>query len=218
MKKGLTDLVFVLDMSGSMYGLTDDTIGGFNSMIDKQKAEDGEAVVTTVLFNDSAKFIHDRFDINDIKPMDRNQYVAGGCTALLDAVGTAIQKEVAVQRNLPDSARAEKVIFVIITDGFENASCEYSYRDIKKMIEREQEEYGWEFIFLGANIDAVAEGARFGIRAERAVRYKSDRRGTALNYDVVGDTVREMRRCEDTMSIGAGWKKAIEDDVEERGF
>ena len=134
MKKGSTELVFVLDRSGSMYGLTEDTIGGFNSMIDKQKAEGGDVVVTTVLFNERIKLIHDRFNINDIAPMDDRQYVTGGCTALLDAVGTAIQKEVSVQRNLPESARAEKVIFVIITDGMENSSCEYGYRDIKKMI------------------------------------------------------------------------------------
>lgn len=200
-----------------MYSLTEDTIGGFNSMIDKQKANDGDVTVTTLLFNDRIKLIHDRFNINDIAPMDERQYVPGGSTALLDAVGTAIQKEVSVQRNLPESARAEKVIFVIITDGMENSSCEYGYRDIKKMIETEQKKYGWEFIFMGANIDAVAEGARLGIRAERAVRYKSDRRGTRLNYETVGDAVMSMRNAADMSSIGAEWKANIEEDVKKRG-
>ena len=218
MNKNLTDLIFVLDMSGSMYGLTDDTIGGFNSMIDKQKKEDGEVVVTTALFNDKVKFIHDRFDINDVKPMDDRQYVAGGCTALLDAVGTAIQKEVAVQRNLPETSRAEKVIFVIITDGYENASREYSYNDIKKMIESEQEKNGWEFMFLGANIDAASEGAKIGIRRDRSVRYKSDSEGTALNYNVVGETVARMRNMKCGEVLSDEWMAPIEEDVKKRGL
>lgn len=215
MKKNLTELVFIIDRSGSMHGLEDDTIGGFNSMLEKQKEADGEAIVSTVLFNDKAEVIHNRFDIRDVEPLTNRDYRVGGCTALLDAVGRGIDKIVSVQRHLPEDSRAEKVIFVIITDGYENASREYTYNRIKKMIDLEQEKYGWEFIFLGANIDAVAEGARFGIREDRAVRYKSDAEGTALNYDVVATTVCEMRCA--GHRIDGRWKDRIEDDVRRRG-
>ena len=216
--KNLTEMIFILDRSGSMCGLESDTIGGFNSLINKQKAEDGDAIVTTVLFDDGMSIIHDRFDINDVAPMTEKDYYAGGCTALLDAIGKSINKAVSVQRHLPEDKRADKVIFVIITDGHENASYEYTYSKIKKMIDLEQEKYGWEFLFLGANIDAVSEGARFGIRENRAVRYKSDEVGTALNYEVVGEAVSNIR-----YSIGTGecidgsWKDRIEKDVKKRG-
>ena len=216
--KNLTEMIFILDRSGSMCGLESDTIGGFNSLINKQKAEDGDAIVTTVLFDDGMSIIHDRFDIKDVAPMTDKDYYVGGCTALLDAIGKSINKAVSVQRHLPEDKRADKVIFVIITDGHENASCEYTYSKIKKMIDFEQEKYGWEFLFLGANIDAVSEGARFGIREDRAVRYKSDEVGTALNYEVVGEAVSNIR-----YSIGTGeridgsWKDRIEKDVKKRG-
>ena len=218
MKKNLTEMIFILDRSGSMCGLESDTIGGFNSMINKQKAEDGDAIVTTVLFDDKMRIIHDRFDINDVAPMTEKDYYVGGCTALLDAVGKSINKTVNVQRHLPEDKRADKVIFVIITDGYENASREYTYDKIKRMIDHEQEKYGWEFMFLGANIDAVSEGAKFGIREDRAVRYKSDSVGTALNFDVVAEAVSNIR-----YSIGSGermdgsWKNRIEKDVKKRG-
>ena len=218
MKKGLTEMVFILDRSGSMYGLEADTIGGFNSMIEKQKKEPGEAKVTTILFNQVCTVIHDRFALDEISPMDEKIYETGGSTALLDAVGSAIQKEVSVQRHLPEEARAEKVIFVIITDGYENSSVEYSYKDVKKMIEHEQKKYGWEFLFLGANIDAVSEGAKFGIRADRAVRYKSDSAGTQLNYQVVGEALSTMRSMDDTIELAADWMDAINKDVKARGL
>ena len=218
MKKNLTELVFILDRSGSMCGLESDTIGGFNSMLKKQKEAEGEAIVSTVLFDDKMRVIHDRFNINDVAPMTERDYYVGGCTALLDAIGRSINKIVNVQRHLPEEAKAEKVIFVIITDGYENASREYTYDKIKRMIDHEQEKYGWEFMFIGANIDAVSEGAKFGIREDRAVRYKSDAAGTALNFDVVAEAVSNIR-----YSIGSGermdgsWKNRIERDVKKRG-
>lgn len=216
MKKNLTEMVFIIDKSGSMCGLENDTIGGFNSMLEKQKNVDGDAIVTTVLFNHEAQTIHDRFNINDVSPMTADDYVAGGCTALLDAVGNSIERTVNVQKHLPEEARAEKVIFVIITDGYENASKRFTYKKLKSMIDHEQNEYGWEFIFLGANIDAVSEGAKFGIREDRAVKYKSDSVGTVLNYEVLGDAVSEMRAAKG-MRIDGGWKVRIEKDVAKRG-
>ena len=216
MKKNLTDMIFILDKSGSMSGLESDTIGGFNSMIEKQRKEDGEANVTTVLFDNRIDIIHDRFDIKDVKAMTDRDYFVGGSTALLDAIGSSIRKEINVQRHLPEESQAEKVIFVIITDGYENSSKAYSYRQIKKMIEHEQEKYGWEFIFMGANIDAVAEGGRLGISAQRSVTYCADEIGTGLNFCVVGETLSKMR--EGTISKDdASWKSAIEEDYKRRG-
>lgn len=217
MKKGLTELVFILDKSGSMSGLERDTIGGFNSMIKKQKKEKGEANVTTALFSNGTEFIHDRVDIKEVKNLTDRQYFVGGCTALLDSIGICIDKMVNVQRRLPEKERAEKVIFVIITDGYENASCEYTYDKIKKMITIEQERYDWEFLFLGANIDAVAEGARFGIREDRAVQYKGDGYGTALNYSVVADAVADIRVFGSAGRVDGSWKDRIEKDVKKRG-
>ena len=195
MKKGLTELVFILDRSGSMGGLESDTIGGFNSMLKKQREEAGECRVTTVLFDNRYTLLHDRIDIRAVSPMTEKEYFVGGSTALLDAMGRTIHKIAAVQRNTAEEYRAEKVIFIIITDGAENASREYSADRVKKLIEEEKEKHGWEFLFLGANIDAVETAGRFGIAADRAVEYVPDEAGTALNYDVMCEAVSEFRAC-----------------------
>ncbi len=193
MKKGLTELVFILDQSGSMSGLEKDTIGGFNSMLQKQKELDGECRITTVLFDNRYQLLHDRIDIRAVSPMTAEDYCAGGCTALLDAIGRTVSKLAGVQRNTAEEYRAEKVMFVIITDGEENASREYSSQKVKAMIRREQEQYGWEFIFLGANIDAVETAAQFGISADRAVDYVPDGAGTALNFQAISETAALFR-------------------------
>lgn len=217
MKKGLTEMVFVLDRSGSMCGLEADTIGGFNSMIRKQKKEEGEVTVTTVLFDNDFEIIHDRFDINSVGEMTENEYYVGGATALLDALGSSIRKTINVQKRLPENKRAEKVIFVIVTDGYENASREYKYRDVKRMVEKQQEKYNWEFMFLGANIDAVEEGGKFGIREDRAVRYCCDPEGTSLSYEVIGDALSEIRCVDYPENFDGSWKSRIEEDYERRG-
>ena len=208
-KKGLTELVFILDRSGSMSGLEDDTIGGFNGMLDKQKRQEGEANVTTVLFDDRYDVIHDRFPIQAVRPLTREEYYVRGCTALLDAVGKTIHKMGTIQKYLPEEMRAEKVIFTITTDGKENASREYGYDQIRRMIERQKESYGWEFLFLGANIDAIAEAGKLGIAAERAVRYENDSAGVQENYDALELAIGEMRSAPSMSSVGAGWKEGI---------
>ena len=185
MKKGLTELVMILDRSGSMRGLEEDTIGGFNSMIEKQRKEQGEVLISAVLFDDRSEVIYDRVDIRDVGTMTDAQYYVRGCTALLDAVGGAIHHIGNVHKYARDEDRPDKTMFVITTDGMENASVIYSYRDVKRMIKRQQEKYGWEFIFLGANMDAVEAAGRIGIRADRAARFHNDDVGVALNYDVV---------------------------------
>ncbi len=216
MKKGLTELVFILDRSGSMAGLESDTIGGFNGMIQKQKKQKGKANVTTVLFDDRYDVIHDRFPLKTIMPMTEENYYVRGCTALLDAVGKTIHKMANVQKYLPEKKRAEKVIFVIITDGMENASREYGYREVKSMIEKEKEKYGWEFLFLGANIDAVAEAGKIGIRADRSVTFQNDSQGIAVNYRAVEETLSCMRAASSMTQIDGSWKKAIEKDYKKR--
>lgn len=168
MKKNLTELVFILDRSGSMGGLEQDTIGGFNAMLTRQKEQEGEANVTTILFDHEVQLLHDRFPLKAVAPLTEKDYYVRGCTALLDAIGYGMEKMVNIQRHLPENERAEKVIFVITTDGLENASKRFGYEKIRRMIEREKEQYGWEFLFLGANMDAVKEAARFGIGADRA--------------------------------------------------
>ena len=213
MKKGLTELVFILDRSGSMAGLESDTIGGFNSMMEKQRQEPGEACVTTVLFDDQYEVVHDRLSADCVEPMTGRQYYVRGCTALLDAMGRAITHTANVVRSVPESERPEKVIFVVITDGLENASRIYSYDRLKEMIRKEQEEYGWEFLFLGANMDAVNEAARFGIRADRSVTFQNDPAGVSLNYRVVSETVCRMRGCSASSPVGAEWKQEIERDT-----
>ena len=193
MKKGLTELVMILDRSGSMSGLESDTIGGFNSMIEKQKKEEGEACVSVVLFDDRCEVIYDRMPLDKIEPMTDRQYYVRGCTALLDAVGGAIHHIGNVHKYAREEDVPEKTIFVITTDGLENASRRYSYDKVRRMIERQKDKYNWEFIFLGANIDAAAEAARFGISASRAARYEHDGEGTALNYSVVSKAVSAVR-------------------------
>ncbi len=203
MKKGLVELVFILDRSGSMSGLEADTIGGFNSMIIKQKKCEGDVFVSTVLFNDEAEVLHDRVDISKVEPMNDNQYFVRGCTALLDAIGGAIHHIGNVQKYAKEEDRPEKTLFIITTDGMENASKRYSYKEIKKKIERQKERYNWEFLFLGANIDAIKVAGRFGINANRAANYKCDSKGTQLNYEVLSETVTRMRQapCAEKMSM-----------------
>ena len=202
MKKGLTELVMILDRSGSMSGLEADTIGGFNGMIEKQKKEDGEAYVSVILFDDQSEVIYDRVDIGKVEPMTDRQYYVRGCTALLDAVGDAIHHIGNIHKYAREEDVPEKTIFIITTDGLENASRRYNYNKVRRMIERQKEKYNWEFIFLGANIDAAAEAAKIGIGASRAARYECDSAGTALNYSVVGNTVAKLRKCA-TMEMSA---------------
>lgn len=213
MKNNLTEIVFILDRSGSMNGLEKETIGGFNSMLEKQKKENGSAFVTTILFDNNIELLHDHLDINEVVPISDKDYYVRGSTALLDAVGKSIIKMVNIQKNRSFTDQAENVVFIITTDGMENSSTEYSYRKIQKMIELEKDKYGWEFIFLGANIDAVAEASKFGINEDRAVNYHSDSRGTHLNYQVLSETVSTLRT---KSTISADWKKKIDEDYKKR--
>ncbi len=210
----ITEIVFILDRSGSMAGLEKDTIGGFNSMIEKQKKTDGFAYVSTVLFDNTSEVIHDRVPLHRMTPMTEEDYYVRGCTALLDAIGGAI-KHIS---NVHKYARAEdvpaKTLFVITTDGMENASRRYTAEKVKSMIKHQKERYGWEFLFLGANIDAVEAAGRIGIDPDRAVDYKCDAQGTALNYETVGGIFKRMRSGSDAFT---GWKDEIEKDVEKRG-
>ncbi len=212
MKK--TELVFILDKSGSMSGLESDTIGGYNSMLQKQQKEDGEAIITTVLFDNNYEIIHDRTNLKEINPLTEKEYFVGGMTALLDAVGTTINKIVSATKNTKKEYQADKVMFVIITDGMENASREYNSKKIKEMIKTQKEKYNWEFIFLGANIDAVETAADFGIDEERAVNYNADSEGTILNYEAVSEAISGFRTNE---SIAPNWKEDIEADYKKRG-
>jgi len=193
MKKGLTELVFILDKSGSMSGLEADTIGGYNSMLAKQKAVDGECYITTVLFDNNYELLHDRIDIKAVSPITDKEYQVCGSTALLDAIGRTIHKIGNAQKHTAEDYRAEKVMFVIITDGEENSSREYTAEKIKAQIERQKEKYGWEFIFLGANIDAVQTAGRYGIAPDRAIDYLADSEGTELNFKVMASAVATFR-------------------------
>ena len=213
MKKNLTELVFILDRSGSMAGLEDDTIGGFNAMIQKQKGEPGEALVSTVLFDNVSEVIHDRVDIQKIEPMTRQDYYVRGCTALLDAVGGAIHHIGNIHKYAREEDRPEKTLFVITTDGMENASRKYSYDRLKAMIERQKEKYGWEFLFLGANIDAVQTAGQLGIRPECAANFHSDSRGTQVNYEAMAQAVCAVR---ESRPLDASWKRGIEEDYRAR--
>ena len=210
----MTELVFILDRSGSMSGLERDTIGGFNSMIEKQKRETGEAVVSTVLFDNESVVIHDRLPLDSVPRMTEREYFTRGCTALLDAVGGAVHHIGNVHKYARKEDVPERTLFIITTDGYENASKRYDYDKVRRMIQRQKEKYGWEFLFLGANIDAAAEAKRFGIGADRAVNYKCDEAGTALNYEVISDAVCEIRACK---PLRADWKKRIDADVQNRG-
>ena len=213
MRKNLTELVFILDRSGSMSGLEPDTIGGFNSMIAKQKSEAGQAVISTVLFDNTSEVIHDRVDIQKIEPMTDKQYYVRGCTALLDAIGGAIHHIGNVHKYARDEDRPEHTLFIITTDGMENASHKYSSDRVKEMIERQKTKYGWEFLFLGANIDAVETAGNFGIDADRAVNYHCDSEGTALNYEVLSEAICSVR-C--SRPLEPTWKERIDRDYERR--
>ncbi|MBQ9931058.1 MAG: VWA domain-containing protein [Firmicutes bacterium] len=206
----MTELVFILDRSGSMAGLEKDTIGGFNAMIEKQKQEAGEAFVSTVLFGDRSEVIHDRLPLDRVPQLTEKEYVACGCTALLDAIGGAIHHIGNIHKYARKEDVPEKTLFVITTDGMENSSHKYTYSRVKEMIRHEREKYGWEFLFLGANIDAAEEAERFGIDRDRAVNYHCDAQGTALNYEVVGEAVSYVRACKAPLS--ADWKRRIEED------
>ena len=213
MKKNLTELVFILDRSGSMAGLEKDTIGGFNAMLEKQKRQEGEALVSTVLFDSGSTVLHDRVDLQKMEPMTERDYFVGGCTALLDAVGDAIHHIGNVHKYARQEDIPEKTVFVITTDGMENASRRYSYRQVKEMISRQQEKYGWEFLFLGANIDAAKEAARFGIHADRAADYHADSKGTAVIYEAMSDAVCGFRA---SRPVSAAWKKKVDADYKNR--
>lgn len=212
MKK--TEIVFILDRSGSMSGLEKDTIGGYNSMLKKQQEEEGEVIVTTVLFDHEYEIVHDRTDIKEINPLTEDEYFVRGSTALLDAVGTTINKIIIATKNTKKEYQANKVMFVIITDGMENSSREYSYKSIKTMIDNQKDKYKWEFIFLGANIDAVETASKFGVDEDRAVNYHADSEGTKLNYEVVSDLIVNMRM---ENKVEKNWKQRIEEDYEKRG-
>jgi len=214
MKKGLTELVMILDRSGSMGGLEKDTIGGYNSMLEKQRREDGEVLVSTVLFDNDCEVLHDRVPIDKVEPITEKDYYVRGCTALLDAVGDAIKHIEGIHKYTREEDKPGKTIFVITTDGYENASRNYSYGDVKRMIEQQKEKNNWEFLFLGANIDAVEVAGRVGIKPDKAANFICDPMGTTLNYDVLSEAVCEVRS--NGVLKGAGWKKRIDSDYKAR--
>ena len=211
----MTEIVFLLDRSGSMAGLESDTIGGFNAMIEKQKKADGTALVSTVLFDDACDVIHDRVPIAKVENLTEETYFVRGCTALLDAVGGAIHHIGNVHKYAREEDRPEKTLLIITTDGLENASRRYTYARVKAMVERQKERYGWEFLFLGANIDAIRVAGNIGICADFAATYLHDEKGTALNYEVMEQAIHEVRCSKAPLS--SNWKKRIVEDAERRG-
>ena len=211
-KNNITELVFIIDRSGSMSGLESDTIGGFNSLVKKQKKEDGQCYVSTVLFSDRSKVIHDRVSISDIKEMTEDDYCPNGCTALIDAIGGAIKHISSVHRYIRPEDVPEHTMFVITTDGLENSSHKYSSKEVKKMV-REKEKEGWEFLFIGANIDSVETAQRFGISSDRAVNYHADSKGTEILYESVCAQVSNVRK---NKSVSADWSRSINDDFNKR--
>lgn len=213
MKKNLSEIVFLLDRSGSMSGLEKDTIGGFNAMIEKQKKEEGEALISTILFDHETKVLHDRVQVQDVKPISEKDYQVRGCTALLDAMGGAIHHIGNVHKYARSEDVPEHTIFVITTDGMENASSHYSSSKVRTMVERQKEKYGWEFLFLGANMDAIAAAKDFGIEEDKAVEYCSDDIGTRLNYAVMSEAICEFRT---KGTVEKSWKQKIEDDRKNR--
>ena len=223
--KNVTELVFILDRSGSMRGLESDTIGGFNSMLGKQKKEEGEAYVSTVLFDTLQEVLHDRKKLQEVKPITEKEYYVRGCTALLDAIGGAIHHIGNVHKYARKEDRPDKTLLVIITDGMENSSQRYSYDKVKHMVERQKKKYGWEFIFLGANMDAIEVAGRFGIHESRAVSYECDSMGTAVNYQAISNVVSRVRACVAPEELDmcffeddeeTSWKDEIEKDYKRR--
>ena len=213
MKKNLTEMVFILDRSGSMAGLVSDTIGGFNSMIERQKQAEGEALVSTVLFSDDSFVLHDRVPLEKVAPMTVKDYCPCGCTALIDAIGGAIHHIGNVHKYAREEDVPEHTVFVITTDGLENASRRYTADEVRAMVQKEKEKYGWEFLFLGANIDAVETAARYGIGRDRAVNFHNDAQGQALNYAEVSEAIRTVRAC---APLTGSWKARIERDFRSR--
>ncbi len=214
MKKGLTELVFILDKSGSMGGMESDTIGGYNSLLVKQKAVDNECFITTVLFDNNYELLHDRIDIKAVSPITENEYYVGGTTALLDAIGKTINKIGNAQKHTAEDYRAEKVIVTIITDGMENSSHEFTAEKVRQMIDHQKTKYGWEFIFLGANIDAVETAGHFGIKADRSQNYHADSMGIKLSFQVLNDIFTAYRKSD---SVPEDWNKDIQNDYKSRG-
>ena len=214
MKKNLTELVMILDRSGSMQGLEKDTIGGYNSMLEKQKLVEGDVLVTTILFDDQVETLHDRVPIREVRPITESEYYVRGCTALLDAMGSTIENIKTIHKYAREEDRPEKTIFVITTDGMENASRNYDIKKVKQLVEQQKEAAKWEFLFLGANIDAIEVAGQFGISADRAVNFHSDSEGTALNYKVLSRAVQCMRT--EAAPMDASWKEEIEEDFENR--
>ena len=214
----ITEVVFILDRSGSMSGLEKETIGGFNSLLEKQKKEEGEAIVSTILFDNEVEVLHNRKNIKDVEKISEKEYYVRGTTALLDAIGTTIARTRTAQEK--DAIKPEKTLFIITTDGMENASTEYSYDSVKKLVEKMKTEFGWEFLFLGANIDAVDVAGKFGVSANRAVRYESDSAGTALNYSVMSKIVSKVRYSKSAAEMSSALNeddlREIEEDYEKR--
>ena len=213
MKNNITELVFILDRSGSMSGLESDTIGGFNSMIEKQRKQDGECYVSTVLFDHVSEVLHDRIKLSEVKEMTENDYTVRGSTALIDAIGGAIHHIVNIHKYARPEDVPEHTLFVIMTDGMENASHRYSSDEVKKMIEHEKEKYGWEFMFIGANIDSVETARHFGIGADRSVNYHADHQGTAVVFETVSETVCNFR---ESRPLAASWSENISRDYNRR--
>ncbi|MCD8201329.1 MAG: VWA domain-containing protein [Clostridia bacterium] len=215
MRKGLTEMVFILDRSGSMGGREADTIGGFNSFVEKQQALEGEAYLSTILFDDVSEVLMDRVDLKKVEPIGEREYWVRGCTALLDALGDAIHHIKTVHRYAREEDRPEKTVFVITTDGLENASHKYSFAEIRSLITRQQEEFGWEFLFLGAGIDAIASAASIGIRANRAARYSNNSRGIYSAYEAMGDAMCCMRMDRAEEMDEKLWAKGLVDDEDD---
>lgn len=214
MNKNLTELVFIIDKSGSMSGLENDTIGGFNSLIEKQKKETGKAIVSTILFSDVIDVIHDRLDIDQVPNLTSKDYFVCGCTALLDAIGQTLTRIIHVQENLKDDEQPEKTLFIITTDGMENSSKEYSYKKIKELINMVKEKYNYEFIFLGANIESEEEASKLGIDCDNAVTYKNDSEGIKLNYCALHEAITNVRLGD---KLNKTWRENIDKDVKRRG-
>ena len=209
----ITELVFILDRSGSMGGLESDTIGGFNSMLNKQKKENGRAYVSTVLFDHETEVLHDRVPIEKVPELTDKDYTVRGCTALLDAIGSAIHHIGNVHKYARPEDVPEHTMFVIITDGMENASKRYCGREIKRKIEKEKSKYGWEFLFIGANIDAIATARNFGISEDRAVNYRADTQGTGVVYESVCEAVSNVRNGQ---CLAPSWSQSIQNDYNKK--